>query len=89
MTCQPETVGCVHPVTKGTGMNTLPATTGRRDPATTEHLERRLARVTDRCAAAGVPVRTIGVGPFTRHPFVFEQGGSNWVVLPLSAPTQW
>ncbi|MGF1668262.1 MAG: hypothetical protein ACFCVC_18535 [Acidimicrobiia bacterium] len=66
-------------------MNTLPATTGRRDPATMEHLERRLARVTDSCAAVGAPVRTIGVGSFTRHPFVFDQGGSNWVVLPVSA----
>ncbi len=66
-------------------MHTLPSTTIGPDPAIADHIELRLARVSRRCAAVGAPVRTIGVGPFTRRPFVFDQRGSNWVVLPLTA----
>jgi hypothetical protein len=65
-------------------MQTLPTPT-RRLPEHPEQVQRRLARTVRRCHAAGVAVQPLGVGTFTRQPFVFADSGSDWIVLPTNA----
>lgn len=66
-------------------MQTLPTPTTHHLPQHAEQVQRRLSRTVRRCHAAGVAVQPLGVGTFTRIPFVFAESGSDWIALPVDA----